>query len=254
MKGIKTGLPWKPSAHTLNSNGLGALGAAPNKTGRASIGTDDPIEQYGNKAASIILSSLAELPQKDRAKALKEIMDEVDPKIYPMFKKEVKQAEGAGSTKQVAMQRGIAVAFKKGFVGEVMRIGRKKKAPTPGTRKGAVPLGAATGFEAQASNYYQGLGGVLSTIKDAVNKLGGLACDVATNPITPIAAGAATAAAGGGPAGASTAVTGVGIAAAACSSGQSAGTTFAPVRRGMPSWAIPAIIGGGVLTLVLVLK
>jgi hypothetical protein len=149
------------------------------------------------------------------------------------------------------MKRGIAVAFQKGFVNELMRIGRSKKAPAPGTRKGAVSLGAATGFEAQTSSYHS-LGGFTDTIKNTVKKLGGVACDVATHPATPLAAGTAGAVAGG-PAGASTAVTGAGIAASVCASGSSAGTPLAPAR-GMPSWALPAIIGGGVLTLVLVLK
>jgi hypothetical protein len=252
MTGIKTGLPWKSSAHTLNSNGLGALGAAPNKAGRATVGTGDPIEEYGNKVTIAILEGLSELPESERGDALKEIMNKVDPKIYSVFKKERKRAEGAGASKSTATHRGIAVAFKKGFVGELVRIGKGRKTITPGAGKGAVPLGMSTGFTAQASNY-QGLGGFLSTIKSTVNKIGGFACDVSTHPLTPLAAGAAGAAAGG-PGGAGAATTGAGIAAAACSSGNASDIPFAPARQGMPSWAIPAIIGGGLLTLVVILK
>lgn len=254
MKTIKTGLPWKSSAHTLDSNGLGALGASPNKTNTSSVGGGDPIEEYGQKAASVVAAELATVPLSKRDETLKGILNEVDPKLYSMFKIESNRIQEMGVSKEVAAQKGLQVAFTQGFIQELMRIGKKGAAPEPGTRKGAVPLGALVGFDAQVSNYHDSLGSVFSTIKSTVSKLGGLACDVATHPIAPIAAGAAGAYYGG-PEGASKAMAGAGIAAAACSSGSTgAGAGYAPAPQGMPSWALPAILGGGALALVLILK
>lgn len=254
MKTIKTGLPWKSSAHTLDSNGLGALGAAPDKASTSSVGGGDPIEEYGQKAAAVVAAELATVPLSERDETLKNILNEVDPKLYPMFKLESGRIAEMGASKEAAAQKGLAVAFTQGFVKELMRIGKKGAAPAPGTKKGAVPLGALVGFDAQVNNYHGSLGSVLSTIKSTVSKLGGLACDVATHPIAPLAAGAAGAYYGGAT-GSATAAAGAGIAAAACSSGSTgAGAGYAPVPQGMPSWALPAILGGGALALILILK
>jgi hypothetical protein len=249
MKGIKTGLPWKSSAHTLDSNGLGALGASP--VSSSSVGSRDPIDEYGNKAAATVLTAVASMPSTQREETLKEILDGVDPKLYPAYKKKFAKAVKEGLNAKASARGALASTFKRGFVAELIRIGEKGSVKRAGVKKGAVPLGALTGFDAQVSNY-QGLHGAVSTVKDTLSKLGGLACDVATNPITPLAAGAAGAAYAG-PVGASTAITGTGLAAAACSSG-SGGGAFVPQPSAMPSWAMPAILGGGALALLLVLK
>jgi hypothetical protein len=244
-------LPWKSSVHTLDSNGLGALGAAPNKTGNSSVGTGDPIKEYGQKAAATIVQDFQSIPIPERDKRLKELLGEIDPGLYTRYKRELNQLKSVAAKN--ASQRALAIAFSQGLGQEFIKLGKKRKVPKPGLRRGQVPLAALMGFEAQSNNY-QDLGGVTSTLKGTLSKIGGFACDVATNPITPLAAGA-IGASQGGPAGGSAAVTGVGVAAAACSVGRSGptGPGF-PVSRGMPSWALPAIIGGGVLTLVLVLK
>lgn len=253
MKGIKTGLPWKPSAHTLDSNGLGALGAsAPSKS---TVGSEDPIEAYGQRAAATVVAELHSVPVGKRDETLRLILNEVDPKLYPAFKRESKQIESMGASKEVAAQKGLQVAFTQGIVQEFIKIGKKGKAPAPGTRKGAVSLGALVGFDAQVSNYQDlGGGGLFGAVKDAVNKLGGLACDVATSPIAPIAAGGAAAFYGGGAQGASAAMAGAGIAAQACSGGGGGGGGYAPAPAGPPAWALPAIIGGGAIALLLILK
>jgi hypothetical protein len=258
MSTIKTGLPWKSSAHTLDSNGLGALGAT--DKGNSSVGGANPIEQYGQKASALVMGDSKQVPLGKRDEWLRKLLDEVDPKLYPAFKKETGRLRDMGTPADPAAQRGLAVAFSQGLTKEFMRIGKKGKAPSPGLRKGQVPLGALMGFDAQANNYYHqdlgGLSGAWSKVKSTLSKLGGYACDVATHPITPIAAGAAGAYYGG-PAGASTAMAGAGVAATACSAG-SAGSGVMPASYGggreMPSWAIPAIIGGGAIALLLILK
>ena len=253
MKGIKTGLPWKSNAHTLDSNGLGSLGASPNTTGKSTVGGIDPIKQYGEKASAVAFEALKNAPPNQRDAALKGLLDEVDPKLYPMYKLEIQRNIEAGMSASQAQRKGLADAFTQGLTKEFMRIGKKGKAPAPGLRKGQVPLGALVGFDAEVNNY-QNLGDILGDLSGALKKIGGFACDVATHPITPLAAGAAGAFQGG-PAGASTAVAGAGIAAAACSSGSTgAGAGFTPAPQGMPSWALPAILGGAGLALILILK
>jgi hypothetical protein len=250
MKMLKTGLPWKSSAHTLDSNGLGALGST--SKGKSSVGGSNPIEAYGQKASVIVEQALAAVPVGQREAEMRKLLNDVDPKLFAAYKKEQKQLKDIGASSAVARSAGLAVAFSQGFTKDLMKIGKTGKKPAPGIRKGHVSLGALMGFEAQANNY-EDLGGIGSSIKSALKKLGGLACDVATNPVTPIAAGAAGAYYGG-PQGASTAMAGAGMAAAACSAGGSSDPQFyQPAPSAMPVWAIPAIIGGGAIALVLVL-
>lgn len=252
MKGIKTGLPWKSSAHTLNSNGLGALGST--DKGTSSVGGGDPIEEYGKKAAALIVADFKAIPLGKRDAELRKLLGQIDPKLYPSFKNEMGRLRDMGVPEAQAYQKGLAVAFTRGLVKEFMKLGKGKKVPAPGLRKGQVALGAYVGFEAQSNNY-QDLGGVWGTITDTLNKLGGYACDVATHPITPIAAGAAGAYYGG-PVGASTATAGAGAAAAACASGEAAttGPGYLAPQRPMPAWALPAILGGGALALIFALR
>ena len=250
MKGIKTGLPWISNAHTLDSNGLGSLGAT--DKGNGSVGGSDPIEQYGQKAAALIVQDFKEVPLGKRDAQLRELLGEIDPRLYGMFKKERGRLLDMGAAPAMAFKNGLAAAFTQGLLKEFVKLGKSKKVPKPGLRKGQVPLAALMGFEAQANNY-QDLGrSIGSRIKSTLSKLGGYACDVATHPMTPLAAGAISSAYGGDP---EDAETGVKLAAMACSSGTTPGEEYRDrAPREMPSWAIPAIIGGGALALILVLR
>jgi hypothetical protein len=252
MKMLKTGLPWKSSAHTLDSNGLGSLGDT--SKGKSTVGGSNPIEAYGQKAAAIVTQAIASVPVGQQEAEMRKLLNEVDPKLFRAYRRERKQLEDMGASPAKARSGGLAVAFSMGFTKELMKLGKSRKVAKPGLRKGHVSLGALVGFDAQVNNY-QDLGGVTSTLKSALSKLGGLACDVATNPITPIAAGAAGAYYGG-PIGSSTAMAGAGVAATSCASGGGggAGAGYAGAApSAMPSWALPAIIGGGGLALLLVL-
>ena len=286
MKSIKTGLPWKSNTHTLDSNGLGSLGAT--EKSEATVGAADPIQNYGKRAAQIIAQDFQAIPPAQREGELRKLLGHIDPKLYSEYKKQKAHLERLNVPPAEAEAKGLAIAFSQGITKEFMKFGEKAKkskaraaaqaardadrrrtpllpsqASTtavlatglkPGLKKGQVALGMLMGFEAQADNYYGSLGGFTSTISNTLKKLGGAACDVATNPLTPLAAGAIGAGTSGA-AGAATATTGVGIAAAACSQGTAGGGGFvAPQREGMPSWVIPTIIGGGALALILVLK
>jgi hypothetical protein len=263
MKSLKTGLPWHPNAHTLDSNGLGSLGAT--EKSDSSVGGADPIEAYGKKASAVITQDLKELPAARREGELRKLLNQIDSKLHSEYKKQKAHLQRLNVPAAEAEVKGLAIALSQGMNKEFMKLGEKaKKAkargrkvdiPKPGLRKGQVPLAALTGFDAQANNYYGSLGIDIKgfSLKDTLSKIGGFACDVATHPLTPLAAGA-TGAATGGPVAASTATAGAGVAAAACSQGSGfPGGSFAPAPA-TPSWVLPAIIGGGVLALVLVLK
>jgi hypothetical protein len=250
MSSIKTGLPWKSSAHTLDSNGLGALGAT--AVGTATIGGNDPIAEYGKKAAVVVAQTISSVPVGQRENNMRKLLDEVDKGLYTNYIKQRKKFENMGQPAPAARQNALAAAFSGGITKEFMKLGKGRKRPEPGTGMGAVSLGALMGFEAQASNY-QDLGGILSRLSNGLKKLGGLACDVSTNPIAPLAAGAAGAYYGGAQ-GASTAIAGVGVAAAACSASDGPGPMYPAPAQGMPGWALPAILGGGALALILILK
>jgi len=74
--------------HTLDSNGLGSLGATPNKTGTSTIGGKDPIADYGKKAASLIMEEFQALPASQREGGIRKLLDQVDPKLYASYKAE----------------------------------------------------------------------------------------------------------------------------------------------------------------------
>jgi hypothetical protein len=248
MKSLKTGLPWKSNAHTLDSNGLGSLGDTPKN--KSTVGGSNPIESYGQKASAIVVQAVSSVPVGQQEAEMRKILDKVDPKLFHAYRQERKQLLDMGASPAKARAGGLAVAFSMGFTKDLMKLGKSRKLAKPGVGKGHVSLGALMGFDAQTSNYHD-LGGV--SVKGVLDKLGGLACDVATNPITPIAAGAAGAYYGG-PVGASTAMAGAGVAAQSCAGGGGgAGYAGGAAPSAMPSWALPAIIGGGGLALLLVL-
>lgn len=250
---LKTGVPY--SEHSLVNNGLGDTGSRNTLSGNKVVAGNDPIESYGQKAAAAILLDFKNIPVGKRDEALRELLGQIDPKLYKAAQKAIKEQKAMGFRGEKAEKAGLAQAFSHGLTKEFMKLGTGRKPVTPGLRKGQVSLGALVGFEAQADNY-QDLGGVWGDIKSTLKKIGGYSCDVATHPITPVAAGAAGAYYGG-PKGASTAMTGVGVAAAACSvskqPAQGPGPSYS-TQSGMPAWALPAILGGGALTLLLVLK
>jgi hypothetical protein len=250
-----SGNPW--SDNTLQSNGLGSLGDP--TLSEPTLPGGDPIKEYGHQAAAIVLEAVNNLPPKERGEGLRQLLNEVDPKLNAALAREAAAARNAGD--KDPLRAGLAAAFSRGMLDEFIRLGKKKKLP----KKSQVGLGATW---AQHNNYVgtglaaesQALGGVWSTLKSwagsAVDKLGSAACTVAGNSATPLVAGAAGAYYGG-PTGASLAMTGAGMAAAACAPDPEPGAgggAFIPGFSGAPGWALPAVIGGGALALILILK
>lgn len=260
-----SGNPW--SENTLQSNGLGSLGDA--TLSEPTLPGGDPLKEYGHEAAGIVMDAIREIDPKERGSFIRQLLGKVDPKLNSLMAREVSQAKSQG--KSDAMRVGLASAFSRGMLDEFVVLGKSKKAKgaaaaAKGARnkKSQVGLGAAWG---QHTNYVgmgraaesRGLGGWTSSISGALSttldKLGSAACKVAGNKATPYVAGAAGAYYGG-PQGASLAMAGAGIAASACAPDPDPGLFGGgfPSVGGMPSWAMPAIIVGGVLTVIFVLK
>ena len=241
-----SGNPW--SDNTLESNGLGSLGNA--TLSEPTLPSGDPIKEYGHKAAAIVLETVNALPPGERSKALRDLLNEVDPGLHSAMTREAAKAQNTGE--QDPMRAGLAQAFSRGMLDEFIRLGKGKKL----SQKSQLGLGATW---AQHSNYVQaaethGLGGIGSFFSGALDKLGSAACAVAGNRATPLVAGAAGAYFGG-PQSAGLATAGAGMAAGLCAPKPDAAPPgFMPGFSGAPSWALPAVIIGGGLALFLVLK
>ena len=94
-------------------------------------------------------------------------------------------------------------------------------------------------------------GKIGDVIKKTVNQVGKIACKAVKNPSAGAIAGGIAATQGIPP---QTGATGVRIASGVCPAGTVPITTPAAAAMGMPSWALPAAIGGGALLLVIALK
>jgi hypothetical protein len=242
------GNPWSES--TLNSNGLGSLDG--NTLEQPSIPSGDPILEYGQQAAAIVMSAIEKAPASEK-NALKKVLDKVDVKLYPVYQRELGKAKGRGESQSRAMKQALTNAFQSGMANEFVRLGRTKSVAS-NSHVGLAKYHGSYDNYALAGERRE-LSGIGDWLSSALDSIGSAACSVANNSVTPYAAGAAGAYYGG-PEGASLAVTGAGVAAAACAPDAPSGGG-APVilgGGGTPSWVLPAILGGGALALLLVLK
>ncbi|MBT8452995.1 MAG: hypothetical protein KJO40_13585 [Deltaproteobacteria bacterium] len=245
---------------------LGAIGAGA-----------DPIKAYGERAAEWIMRTIYEVEPEDRTIALRALLDTVDKTLWDRVAKESAKFKAKGLGSRPALQKAIALCMANGMMAELVKTGEKimqKKAVDPAQLQAlgfCGPICAAKKVGSAAKSMGKGIGRAGSWVggkawsgaKSATNwvgkgisKLGGLACSVANSPIAPIAAGAGAAAMGAPP---QAGAMGVSAAGSLCGSkGDSAAaqqqlqtpTPGAP----LPSWVLPAAIGGGALVLVLVLR
>lgn len=219
-------------------------------------GGEDPIKTYGSRAANIVLSELQNVSPKERVSTMKEILDKVDPTLFARATKETEKFKAKGMPAKTAARKGLAKAFSEGITGEFVKLGKEeKKKGLERARQVAADkarLGAGKGKGALALAGGIPLSGITSTVKSALSKLGNAACDVATHPLTPLAAGAGAAAAGAPP---QVGVAGATVAAGVCTTAGKGGAApfFAPASS-TPDWLIPAAIGGGALLLIVALK
>lgn len=227
---------------------------------------NDPIKQFGIRAADHILSVVQEAPVPQRTKTLEAILRQVDPsgKFWEQIKDlSTKLATKIGSDGlQVALAAGLSDLYLKG----VYQAGRGDLRALSGFALGCDDCGNCGGNCAgntdlsglaltfgsggpAIKNISSPLGKVISAplnlVNDALAGLSKLACNVSKNPLAQVAASAGGFAIGG-PGGAAAAQQGTQVAQSMCEP--------PPVpQSSLPSWVIPAAIGGGVLLIGLVL-
>ncbi len=222
---------------------------------------NDPIKQFGIKAADHILSVVQEAPVAARAKTLEAILRQIDPtgKFWEQTKElSTKLATKVGSDGlQAALAAGLADLYLKGLY----KAGRGDPSAFSGFAFGGRceecdSREALSGFaltfangQPAVKNISSGLGKIVSAplnlVNDALTGLSKLACSVSSNPLAQVAANAGGFAIGG-PAGAAAAQQGTQVAQSMCAPPP-------PPQSTIPSWVIPAAIGGGVLLIGLVL-
>lgn len=260
----------------------GAPRGAPTAIGacyeRAAIGEDldrggfragNPIQLYGEEAAELIVGTIDEVPAGERMAALRVVLDAVSPTLWTAVQERLGEFGKRGMPAKEALYWALAESMSEGMGKELVRLGRSGKVPTTGH----LGLGAtvANGRRRRARPLELGgfLGGLTSgAVKwtgKAIKGIGGLSCKVVRNPAVPIVAAGVATAYGVPP---QVGYAGATVAQGICTKkgkmppgfdpgmypGMSPGMYPGMYPQPRPPWLMPALIGGGVLVLVLVLK
>ena len=189
------------------------------------------------------MTELAKVPPHERNAAMRQLFAKLDPKLLGRVKARTAKYKGMGKAPDKAFKGAVASAVSQGFIEQMQSIGKGQK-PKPDSL-GGIALG------------------IFSTIKDwtktAVDKIGDVSCKVVSSSEgqTAIAIGGGVIGAKlGGPAGAtvgsSAATIGTSLAYKKCNPPQEpSGLLAAITPAGMPTWVVPAAVGGGVLLIAL---
>lgn len=89
----------------------------------------DPVAAYGRKAARAIMASVARLPAQDRVRAMRIILDEIDPKLWTRAEQRARAAHAQGLAPAAALERGLASSMSDGVVEELIEVGKTRTAP-----------------------------------------------------------------------------------------------------------------------------
>jgi hypothetical protein len=218
------------------------------------------LTSYGEQVADLILSSINQVPANERGVALQALFETLDPGLTLRIGERMKRGMSARAA--------IASAVGEGLGKEIVRLGRssnmKKYAASPpealsgfwdsvkdiGRKITAVTLAPVSGG---ASLALWSEGTTSKTIdwgKSTLSKIGSATCTVASSSIAP-ALGAGAAAASGAPP--QVGVVGAQIAGAVCAKPPPPPPPPG-VFSGLPSWALPAAVGGSLVVLFLVMR
>lgn len=244
---------------TLQNSGLGSLGSVDDDTlgakdnalipGRFTIGSsNDPIAKFGKDGARVVMAEVMAVPASDRKEAMRSILSAVDPQMWSEVSVKAEKLKTKYSA-SVALEKAIAAALANHFAEKLVVLGKT------GQRSGV--LGAccddcaAQSLDGWLTDFRKALGSATTKVgkatKNALGKLGGLACKATNSGITGVAAAAAGGAAGG-PGGAMAGQAGANIAANLCSKDE--GAAIAPPPPPAIPWTTIALIGGGALVAV----
>lgn len=97
------------------------------------LGADDPIppafQNYGARAAQVIIAQIARLPMAKRAAAMKATLDRIDRSLWTRTNEWWKQLVAAGTPPGDAFPLALARALSSGFSAEVVKLGASRAAP-----------------------------------------------------------------------------------------------------------------------------
>jgi hypothetical protein len=254
-----------------NDAGLGSLGDDTLGVGvggaMRSLGAN-PIESYGQRAASWLMHSIKSVPSAQRSASLRAVFDAIDPSLWGKVEQRANDLRGRGMAAPQALQAAMAQEMSAGMLAELVATGKRamRGDRAPVARQGQLALGVYPDAVPQATVYaLEALGGLWGDIKTAAGKvvrgvtgagkgaagfvekgiktLGNLACKVVTGSgvggSQAIGAGAAA-----GPIGIA-AGAGVAAASAVCKKPVAEAAPPAPAPKGTPKWVLPVAIAGG---------
>lgn len=105
----------------ISMGGLGNVGTPP----------ANPFATYGQKAASRILKHVGKVPPLARPVVLAHMLNTIDPTLHARTQQNVRVLISRGVKPQAALQQGLAHAMSTGIVGELVNVGRSRRAPQP---------------------------------------------------------------------------------------------------------------------------
>lgn len=124
------------------------------------LGADDPIppafQNYGARAAQVIIQRVSRVPANQRAAVMKATLDQIDKSLWTRTNEWWKQLVAAGTSPGDAFPLALARALSSGFSAEVVRLGARRAAPqassllglgcytSQGALRGRVGLGIVT--------------------------------------------------------------------------------------------------------------
>lgn len=248
----------------------------------------DPIARFGREVAAYLMSTVYALPAEVRKPALQALFDQLDPQLWPrVARKAAKLQKTRDMGPMEALEKAIASSTSLGLMKEVLKLGKSGRAPQLRSMIGLAAYGepsrvvVLSGFE-QALGFCGPIclakkaGSVVKTTvsapwkgarwaagkgwpalqsaggwaKDALGKIGSLACQALKSPAGKIGAGAGAAAMGAPP---QVGMMGAEAGASMCPSAAVAppGAQIAPPAKGFP--IVPVAIGGAALLAAVVL-
>jgi hypothetical protein len=93
------------------------------------IASGTAVDQYGKKAARVILSNLTRVAPRSRPALLKKVMDQIDPSLHARVTTATNQAVKRGVPPAKALEAGLAHAMSSGFLNELARFGKSRQLP-----------------------------------------------------------------------------------------------------------------------------
>jgi hypothetical protein len=145
----------------------------PGSHGIAGLGDDGaPIpelyQEYGQRAANVILAAIARVASPQRKAKLKEIMDKVDPSLWGRTAAITRELTSRGLTAAQAFPTALARALSAGIAAEIVQTGVTRRAPQANSLLGLGCYGCTAALGAiPNTGLLQSIAGGLSTMVGA---------------------------------------------------------------------------------------